>query len=44
MTARALAAQGYQNVKEFKGGKQEWFEAKLPFVGEHPDEPLPGKH
>jgi rhodanese-related sulfurtransferase len=39
MVARALAAQGYQNVREFKGGKPAWADAKFPFEGEHPDRP-----
>jgi len=44
MVARDLVTQGYRDVSEYKGGKQEWFDAKLPLEGEHPDEgPFPKK-
>ena len=44
MVARDLAAQGYANVREYKGGKMEWLEAGLPLEGESPREPLPPRH
>jgi rhodanese-related sulfurtransferase len=43
MAARALAAQGYKNVREFSGGKREWAEAGYPLEGEHPENPFPRK-
>jgi rhodanese-related sulfurtransferase len=42
MVARDLAAQGYRNVREYKGGKQDWIAGGFPTEGEHPTEPLPG--
>ena len=33
MVARALAAQGYRNVREYKGGKRDWTDAGLPLEG-----------
>ena len=43
MVARDLAAQGYKNVRAYKGGKMEWLAAGLPLEGEHPREPVPPK-
>lgn len=43
MAARELAAQGYQNVREYVEGKQDWIGAGLPAEGDHPREPIP-KH
>jgi rhodanese-related sulfurtransferase len=43
MAARALAAQGYKNVREFSGGKREWAEAGYSLQGDHPEDPFPQK-
>ena len=33
--ARELAALGYANVRDYVGGKKDWFEAGLPGEGRH---------
>ena len=43
MVARDLAARGYKNVREYKAGKMDWINAKLPLEGEHPKQPLAPK-
>ena len=43
MVARDLVTQGYRNVSEYKGGKQDWIHAGLPTEGENPRDPLPPK-
>ena len=43
MAARALVAQGYKNVREYPGGKRDWFNAGYPMQGENPKDPFPAK-
>ena len=40
MAARELAALGYNKVREYVEGKQDWIQAGMPAEGEHPREPI----